>query len=71
MQTGARNLAIRFAFIFYCTAVGAYLVFRPWAPDAGDASAYFKGFISGLGFVHLLAGFSDAASVLRGTGARP
>lgn len=68
MDLRGRHLAIRFAFIFYCTAVGAYLVFRPWAPDAGDASAYLKGFISGLGFVHLLAGFADAAEILRRTG---
>jgi len=67
METKAKNLAIRFAFIFYCTAVGAYLVFRPWAPDAGDGSPYLKGFISGLGIVHLLAGLSDAADILRGS----
>ena len=67
MDTKVKNLAVRFAFIFYCTAVGAYLVFRPWAPDAGGGSAYLKGFISGLGFIHLIAGFSDAAEVLRGS----
>lgn len=52
-------------FVFYCTAVGVYLLLRPWTSGVGGggggwtASGFFRGFVSGLGLVHLFAGASD------------
>jgi hypothetical protein len=50
-------------FVFYCTAVGVYLLLRPWTVGAGGggwtASGFFRGFVSGLGLVHLFAGAAD------------
>jgi hypothetical protein len=50
-------------FVFYCTAVGVYLVLRPWTgrtPIPGIfGSGFFRGFVSGLGFLHLAAGAAD------------
>ena len=50
-------------FVFYCTAVGVYLLLRPWTgrpPLPGLlGSGFFRGFISGLGLVHLAAGVAD------------
>ena len=50
-------------FVFYCTAVGVYLLLRPWTGGAGSAgwtsSGFFRGFVSGLGLVHLLVGAAD------------
>jgi hypothetical protein len=57
-------------FVFYCTAVGVYLLLHPWfpGPRAGaglPASGYFRGFVSGLGLVHLLAGIADVRALAR------
>jgi hypothetical protein len=42
-------------FVFYCTAVGVYLVLRPWTGGGGGggwtASGFFRGFVSGIGLV--------------------
>ncbi len=49
-------------FVFYCTAVGVYLLLRPWAAARGSSlppSGFFRGFVSGLGLIHLAAGFAD------------
>lgn len=50
-------------FVFYCTAVGVYLLLRPWTGSLGGAgltgSGFFRGFVSGLGLVHLVAGAAD------------
>ncbi|HEX9303942.1 MAG TPA: hypothetical protein VGA31_05770 [Thermoanaerobaculia bacterium] len=50
-------------FVFYCTAVGVYLLLRPWTAGVGaggwTSSGFFRGFVSGLGVVHLFAGASD------------
>ena len=50
-------------FVFYCTAVGVYLVLRPWTARAAVpglfGSGFFRGFISGLGLLHLAAGAAD------------
>jgi len=50
-------------FVFYCTAVGVYLFLRPWtgrAPFVGFfGSGFFRGFVSGVGLVHLAAGVAD------------
>jgi hypothetical protein len=50
-------------FVFYCTAVGVYLLLRPWTAGVGGggwtSSGFFRGFVSGLGLVHLFAGASD------------
>jgi len=50
-------------FVFYCTAVGVYLLLRPWTGTvtAGglSGSGFFRGFVSGLGLVHLAAGAAD------------
>ncbi len=50
-------------FVFYCTAVGVYLVLRPWTGRAAVpglfGSGFFRGFVSGLGLLHLAAGAAD------------
>ena len=50
-------------FVFYCTTVGVYLVLRPWTarpPIPGlFGSGFFRGFISGLGLLHLAVGLAD------------
>ena len=50
-------------FVFYCTAVGVYLFLRPWTASAALpgflGSGFFRGFVSGLGLVHLAAGVAD------------
>lgn len=50
-------------FVFYCTAVGVYLVLHPWTGvitgGALTGSGFFRGFVSGLGLVHLVAGAAD------------
>jgi hypothetical protein len=51
-------------FVFYCTAVGVYLLLRPWSPTPRPAfglgaSPFFRGFVSGLGLVHLAAAITD------------
>ena len=56
--------------MFYCTAVGVYLLLRPWAPAPRgslglSSSGYFRGFISGLGLVHLAAGIADLRMLSR------
>ena len=50
-------------FVFYCTAVGVYLLLRPWTGRAAFpgffGSGFFRGFVSGVGLVHLAAGVAD------------
>ena len=50
-------------FVFYCTTVGIYLVLSPWTgrPAAPGllASGFFRGFVSGLGLLHLAVGVAD------------
>jgi hypothetical protein len=50
-------------FVFYCTAVGVYLLLRPWSPARPafglGASPFFRGFVSGLGLVHLAVAVAD------------
>ena len=50
-------------FVFYCTAVGVYLVLRPWtglfSGTGLTGSGFFRGFVSGLGLVHLVMGAAD------------
>ena len=56
-------------FVFYCTAVGVYLLLHPWFPGLRGtglpASGYFRGFVSGLGLVHILAGIADVRALAR------
>lgn len=55
-------------FIFYCTAVGVYLVLRPWSPSRASApppSGFLRGFVSGLGLIHLAAGLADLRALSR------
>jgi hypothetical protein len=60
-----RRLAVllpNMLFVFYCTAVGVYLLLRPWASARFAAlppSGFFRGFVSGLGLIHLAAGIAD------------
>jgi hypothetical protein len=61
-------------FVFYCTAVGVYLVFRPWSASRAAGippSGFFRGFVSGLGLVHLAAGWSDLRLLSRRLGEPP
>ena len=56
-------------FVFYCTAVGVYLFLRPWTggPVPGLlGSGFFRGFVSGLGLVHLAAGVADLRFLTQG-----
>jgi hypothetical protein len=50
-------------FVFYCTTVGIYLVLRPWTGrpviPGFFGSGFFRGFVSGLGLLHLAAGVAD------------
>ena len=64
------------AFTFYCTAVGVYLTLRPWSPGARlafglGASPFFRGFVSGLGLVHLAAAVSDLRVLSRNLAEEP
>jgi len=57
-------------FVFYCTAVGVYLLLHPWFPiprsgSGWPASGFFRGFISGIGLVHLFAGIADVRALAR------
>jgi hypothetical protein len=64
-------------FVFYCTTIGVYLLLRPWTARAGLpagllGSGFVRGFISGLGLVHLAAGFADLRVLSRALqGAEP
>ncbi|MEX1244901.1 MAG: hypothetical protein WEB59_06040 [Thermoanaerobaculia bacterium] len=62
-------------FVFYCTAVGVYLLLRPWTgrpPLPGFlGSGFFRGFISGLGLLHLAAGFADLRVLARWLNGEP
>jgi hypothetical protein len=70
MSRRALSLLASALFIFYCTTVGVYLFLRPWtgrAPLPGLlGSGFFRGFVSGLGLVHLAAGIADLRSLTRG-----
>ena len=56
-------------FVFYCTTVGVYLLLRPWTGRTDLpgflGSGFFRGFVSGLGLVHLGAGFADLRNLTR------
>lgn len=56
-------------FVFYCTTVGVYLLLRPWTgrPSLPGflGSGFFRGFVSGLGLVHLAAGVADLRNLTR------
>ena len=66
-----RSLSIlgKVLFVFYCTAVGVYLLLRPWTgglvPSGLGASGFFRGFVSGLGLLHLVAGAADLRALSR------
>ena len=56
--------------MFYCTAVGVYLVLHPWSRASLGAaglsgSGFFRGFVSGLGLVHLAVGTWDLRRLAR------
>jgi hypothetical protein len=57
-------------FVFYCTAVGVYLFLRPWTASGALpgllGSGFFRGFVSGLGLVHLAAGVADLRHLTQG-----
>lgn len=50
-------------FVFYCTTVGIYLILRPWTGrpiiPGLFGSGFFRGFVSGLGLLHLAVGVAD------------
>ncbi len=57
-------------FVFYCGTVGVYLLLRPWSPSGRaipgfSSSGFFRGFVSGLGLVHLAAGIADLRALSR------
>lgn len=57
-------------FVFYCTAVGVYLFLRPWMGSGSVpgflGSGFFRGFVSGLGLVHLAAAIADLRNLTQG-----
>ena len=69
MSRRVLSLIANAAFVFYCTTVGVYLLLRPWTarpPMPGLlGSGFFRGFVSGLGLVHLAAGISDLRNLTR------
>lgn len=68
MGRSSFSILSKAVFVFYCTAVGVYLLLRPWAgvPVSGlAASGFFRGFVSGLGLIHLAAGVVDLFSLSR------
>jgi hypothetical protein len=73
MSRRALELAGNALFVFYCTAVGVYLLLRPWSSRhiGIPSSGFFRGFISGLGLVHLAAGWSDLRVLSRVLGSPP
>jgi hypothetical protein len=61
-------------FVFYCTAVGVYLLFRPWSASRAAAiptSGFLRGFVSGLGLIHLAVGWSDLRVLSRSLSETP
>lgn len=70
MSRKAISLIANALFVFYCTTVGVYLLLRPWTGRASLpgllGSGYFRGFVSGLGLVHLAAGIADLRNLTRG-----
>jgi hypothetical protein len=62
-------------FVFYCTAVGVYLVLRPWTGRAVVpgvfGSGFFRGFVSGLGLLHLAFGAADLKALSRSLQGEP
>jgi hypothetical protein len=72
MNRRAGSLLGTVLFVFYCGAVGVYLLLRPWSAVRGlpglSSSGFFRGFISGLGLVHLAAGIADLRSLSRDLG---
>ena len=70
MSRRALSLFANALFVFYCTTVGVYLTLRPWTGRAFlpgfFGSGFFRGFVSGLGLVHLAAGFADLRNLTRG-----
>ncbi len=65
MRQEVREYGGSILFVFYCTGIGMYLLLRPWAPDSGAASSYLRGFISGVGIIHLVAGINDFRLLFR------
>lgn len=68
MKENFKTVCISVFFIFYCTALGAYLLLRPWAPDFHSYSPYWRGFVSGVGIIHLYFGLRDLLLLLARTG---
>jgi hypothetical protein len=63
-------------FVFYCTAVGVFLILKPWTglarPQFGvGGSFFFRGFVSGLGLLHLVAAVADLKSLSHALSAEP
>ncbi len=67
------SLLFNALFVFYCTAVGVYLLLRPWSSRhiGIPSSGFFRGFVSGLGLVHLAAGWSDLRVLSRDLASPP
>jgi hypothetical protein len=73
MSRRAIDILANALFVFYCTTVGIFLVLRPWAPPplaSQTPSGFARGFVSGLGVVHLVVAWLDARQFLR-SGAAP
>jgi hypothetical protein len=73
MTRRSLSLLVHALFVFYCSGVGMYLLLRPWAPVHPGApplsvSGFFRGFVSGIGLVHLAVGFVDFRSLSRELG---
>jgi hypothetical protein len=72
-------MAIAFLYAFYCFEAGAFFIVAPWTKfwlynpllHSGPLIAsiadnfYLRGFVSGIGVVHILAGVVEVASIVR------
>ncbi|MGA7614179.1 MAG: hypothetical protein WBX15_03260 [Thermoanaerobaculia bacterium] len=71
-------MAAAFLFALYCFEAGIFFLIVPWtrfwsldpllhsAPWIGAVvtNLFFRGFVSGFGIVHILAGFREVASLI-------
>ncbi len=74
-----QRMALRVFFILYCLEAGLFFILAPWtrfwlgnplvtwAPPitAIATNPYFRGLVSGFGFLHLLIGIRDLLDILQ------
>lgn len=72
-------MTLRVLFVLYCIEAGFFFFLAPWtrfwtfnpiltftpAVAAWTGNSYFRGFVSGVGVIHLLAGARELLEILR------